>query len=45
MVIFEFRPPVVGAHTIQIFGDLKTEEAAETAGFEWARDRIDKYSP
>lgn len=45
MVIIAFRPPIVGVHTIQMFGDYKTEGAAETAGFELARDRIDKYSP
>jgi len=42
MVIVEFRPPVVRVHTIQIFADLKADGAAETAGFEWARDRIEQ---
>jgi hypothetical protein len=40
-----FTPPVVGVHGFQIIGDFKTEAAAEVAGFDWARERIDKYSP
>ena len=43
--VVAFRPPVAGVRGIQIFADYKTEAAAETAGFDWGRERIDKYAP
>jgi hypothetical protein len=43
--VVAFRPPVAGVRGIQIFADYKTEAAAEAAGFDWGRERIDKYAP
>jgi hypothetical protein len=43
--VVTFRPPVAGVRGITIFADYATETAAETAGFDWARERIDKYRP
>ena len=40
-----FRPAVAGVRAIQIFADYKTQAAAEIAGFDWRRQRIDKYAP